>query len=125
MTGTNETTGELIWTQPGRMVYDDAWAVGDGVVFAVEQPALVAYEVTSGDVRWRRDLTAYLWPWHVTGERLLVMWNNLQVAATGDGSVLWETSYPETSTGFPRMMGGLANSDSVFVAFTSEASGGD
>ena len=93
--------------------------------FAVEQPALVAYEVATGDVRWRRDLAEYLWPWHITGERLLVMWNNLQVAATDDGTVLWETAYPQTPTGFPRMMGGLANSDSVFVSFTSETSGGD
>ena len=107
------------------MVYDDAWAVGNGAVFAVEQPALVAYEVATGDVRWRRDLAEYLWPWHATGEWLLVMWNNLQVAATDDGSVLWDTAYPETPTGFPRMMGRLANSDSVFVSFTSESSGGD
>jgi hypothetical protein len=61
----------------------------------------------------------------VTGERLLVMWNNLEVAATDDGSVLWETNYPLTESGFPRMMGGLANSESVFVSFTSRWSGGD
>lgn len=123
ISGTNEATREM-WVQPGQLVYGDVWAVGDGAVFAVDQPALVAYEVTSGELRWRRDLPAYLWPWHVTGERLLVMWNNLQVAATDDGEVLWETTYPEPP-GFPRMMGGLANTDSVFVAFTSETSGGD
>ena len=53
------------------------------------------------------------------------MWNNLQVLATDDGSVLWETHYPEPSSGFPRMMGGAVNSQSVFVSFTSEGSGGD
>ncbi len=105
-----------------------------GAVFAVENnlvpedpqpPALVAYEVATGDVRWHRDLAAYLWPWHVNGERLLVMWNNLQVLATDDGSLLWETHYPEPRSGFPRMMGGAVNSRSVFVSFTSEWSGGD
>ena len=61
----------------------------------------------------------------MSGERLLAMWYSLQVLATDDGSVLWEIGYPEPSGGFPRLMGGLANSQSVFVTFTSEASGGD
>ncbi len=134
MTGTDAATGATLWTQPGHLAYDDAWAVGDGAVFAVENdyapdkptpPALVGYEVASGKVRWRHELAAYLWPFHVTGERLLAMWNNLQVLATVDGSVLWETHYPEPRSGFPRMMGGAVNSQSVFVSFTSEPSGGD
>jgi hypothetical protein len=134
MTGTDAATGTTLWTQPGHLAYDDAWAVGDGAVFAVENeyvpdkpapPALVGYEVATGEVRWRHELTAYLWPFHVTGERLLVMWNNLQVLATDDGSVLWETHYPEPRSGFPRMMGGAVNSQTVFVSFTSEPSGGD
>jgi len=79
-----------------------------------------------GDVRWRRETTfTGPGPWHVSGERLLAMWYSLQVLATDDGSVLWEIGYPEPSGGFPRLMGGLANSQLVFVTFTSEASGGD
>ena len=132
--GVGAGTGATVWTQPGHLVYDDVWAVGDGAVFAVENeyvpedpkpPALAAYEVATGDVRWRRDLTANLWPFHATDQRLLVMWNNLQVVATDDGSVVWETDYPEPSSGFPRMMGGATNSRFVFVSFTSEGSGGD
>ncbi|HSB86620.1 MAG TPA: PQQ-binding-like beta-propeller repeat protein [Ilumatobacteraceae bacterium] len=134
MTGTDAATGTTLWTQPGHLAYDDVWAVGDRAVFAVENdyvpdkptpPALVGYEVATGEVRWRHELDAYLWPFHVSGERLLVMWNNLQVLATDDGSVLWETNYPEPRSGFPRMMGGAVNSQSVFVSFTSEPSGGD
>ncbi len=134
MIGVDATNGTALWTQPGHLVYDDVWAVGDGAVFAVENeyvpdkptpPALVGYEVATGDVRWRHELDAYLWPFHVNGERLLVMWTNLQVLATDDGSLLWETHYPEPSSGFPRMMGGAVNSQSVFVSFTSEGSGGD
>ncbi len=134
MTGTDAATGATKWTQPGHLAYDDVWAVGDGAVFAVENdvvpdkptpPALVGYEVASGEVRWRHELAAYLWPFHVNGERLLVMWNNLQVLATDDGSMLWETHYAEPRSGFPRMMGGATNSKSVFVSFTSEPSGGD
>ena len=132
MTGTDAVDGEVFWTRPGHLVYDDVWAVSDDAVFALENdydpedpqpPALVAYEVESGEVRWERD--GFGSPWHVTGERLLVMWNNLEVVATDDGSVLWETNYPLTESGFPRMMGGLANSESVFVSFTSRWSGGD
>lgn len=122
------------WTRPGHLVYDDAWAVGDGAVFAVENDqgpvspsphALVAYEVATGKVRWRKDVAARLWPFHVNGKRLLVMWNNLQVLNTKDGSLLWETHYAEPKSGFPRMMGGVVDSRSVFVSFTTEASGGD
>jgi outer membrane protein assembly factor BamB len=132
MTGTDAASGDPLWTQPGHLVYDDVWAVGDGAVFAGEDdydsddpkpPALVAYEIDSGEVRWERD--SFQPPWHVMGERLLVMWNNLEVVATDDGSVLWETNYPLTTSGFPRMMGGLINSESVFVSFTSRWSGGD
>lgn len=130
LTGTSSTTGAVIWTQQAFLVYDDVWAVGDGAVFAVERGTtgnvLAGYEISSGEPRWQTELTAYLWPWHViTDDRLLVMWTNLQVVATDDGDVLWETRYPEPPSGFPRMMGGVANDRSVFVSFTSQPSGGD
>jgi hypothetical protein len=137
MTGIDAASGQTLWTQPGHMVYDDVWAVGDDAVFAFEYefpqpPALAGYEVATGEVRWRRELPpagptapAPPWPWHVTGDRLLAMWTNLEVVATDDGSVRWETGYPEPTLGFPRMHGGLANSHSVFVSFTTVRSGGD
>jgi outer membrane protein assembly factor BamB len=131
MTGTNASSGEMLWTQPGNLVYGDVWPVGDGAVFATENETtfdLVAYEVATGDVRWRRNLSEPLGPWHVIhDDRLLAMWNNLEVVATDDGTVRWRTEYPKPLSGpiYPRMMGGLANSKSVFVSFTSVASGGD
>jgi outer membrane protein assembly factor BamB len=77
MTGTDAASGDTLWTQPGYLVDGDVWAVGDGAVFAGEDvydpedpkpPALVAYEIESGEVRWERDSQQP--PWHVTGERL-------------------------------------------------------
>jgi outer membrane protein assembly factor BamB len=136
MTGSDAASGETLWTQPGTLIFDDVWAVGDDEVFAVENvpedpqpPALVAYEIATGDVRWRIEATLedtyslILTPWHVTGDRLLTMERNLQVLTVDDGSLLWETKYPEPASGL-NMFGGLANSEAVFVAFTSVASPG-
>jgi outer membrane protein assembly factor BamB len=127
LTASDSATGERLWTQQAVLAYDDVWAVGDGAVFAVERDrqAIVAYELPSGEVRWDRADAASSWPWHVTGQRLLAMWHNLQVIDTGSGEVVWETTHPVPPTGFPRFSGGLANDDTIFVTFTTEPSGGD
>ena len=52
------------------------------------------------------------------------MWNDLRVVSTNDGAVRWETRFPRAGQ-FPRMSGAVANADTVFVSFTSQASGGD
>ena len=123
------TTGAELWSAEGRLVYDNVWAVGDGVVLGVERDAtgntLAAYDIATGSVRWDVALDEYLWPFHISGEDALVMWNNLRVLSTNDGTVRWQTDHPLPLNGFPRMMGGVANMDSVFVSFTTMASGGD
>ena len=114
--------------------YDDVWAVGDGAVFAVNRAELregvrntqvVGYKIASGEVRWERMTDGYLWPWHVRGDRLFVLWDNLEVVDTSDGRVIWETDYESPASGFPRMTVAVANDDFVFVSFTVVASGGD
>ena len=123
-----ETADEL-WRAPGHLPYDDVWAVGDGAVFVTDccdsgHEIVVAYELASGDVRWRNS-TLPGPAWHVQGDRLLALWFNLAAVDTRSGDVVWETDYPDPPSGFPRMIGAVANADSIFVSFTGEASGGD
>lgn len=125
-------TGAELWTRNGRLVYDNVWAIGDGAVFAVEPrdtgPVLVGYELRSGDTRWEAAMDrhdGYMSPWFVSGQRLLVLWYNLQVRSTVDGTVLWKTTYAIPTAGFPRMIGGVTNADTVFVSFTGQTAGGD
>lgn len=130
-TAFDDESGAMLWTQPGSPAYDDLWAVGDGAVYVVNRqvtsgpPELVAYELTTGDTRWtiEYDPADELWPWHVDDGVLFAIWNNLAVLSTDDGSTIWRTQYPVVE--FPRMTGVRANSDTVFVAFSSVASGGD
>ena len=86
---------------------------------------MVAYEIRSGQVRWQRHAAGYLWPWHARGDRLFVLWDNLEVADTADGRTVWKTAYAPTKSGFPRMTGAVASDELVFVSFAVVASGGD
>lgn len=126
-----DANGVELWTRPGGWVYGDVWAIDDGAVFAVENGSdLVAYEVQTGDVRWAHRGDPYaegLWPWHAEGQRLYSMWGNLQVRSTVDGALIWATRYPweGAPTGPVRMSGVGIGAENVFVAFSTEASGGD
>jgi outer membrane protein assembly factor BamB len=131
---TDASTGKLLWSQPGSPPYDDVWAIADGAVFVLDsggpaRPAqLVAYELKSGATRWaRKDVDPYGpsmgWPWHAEGKDLFTIWSNLAVLSTSDGHTRWGTNYPKAE--FPRMTGVRANTDLVFVAFSSIPSGGD
>jgi hypothetical protein len=133
-TAFDEKSDEQLWTQPGSPPYDDVWAIGDGAVFVVDGNLsagggrIVAYELDSGEMRWERsEIDPYGaevgWPWHVDGDELFTIWSNLAVLSTTDGSTRWGTDYPVAE--LPRMTGVRANDDSVFVAFSSQASGGD
>jgi hypothetical protein len=63
--------------EPGNLVYDDVWAVGDGAVFAFERRAtgnvLVGYDISSGVSRWQHALTEEFRPFHVVDRQLLAM----------------------------------------------------
>ena len=130
-TAFDDDSGARLWSHPGSPAYDNLWAVGDGAVYVINRqlnsgvPQLVAYELTTGDTRWtiEHDPADELWPWHVDDGVLFAIWNNLALISTDDGSTIWRTHYPIVE--FPRMTGVRANSDSVFVAFSAVASGGD
>ena len=66
---------------------------------------------------------SHVWPWYVDGNVLYAIRTNLALISTADGSTIWRTDYPDVE--FPRITGVRANSDTVFVAFSTLASGGD
>lgn len=134
LVGVDDATGAVVWQAEGHPYFDDVWAYGDGAVFvdawdptgARPGSWIAAYEVATGVERWTWSPDAgFASPWHVTGDRLFALGADLWVLSTADASVLWHTEYGESATGYPRMFGVLANDDTVFVSFTSEASGGD
>jgi outer membrane protein assembly factor BamB len=123
----DDSTGEVLWTQPGGPVYAGVWAVSDGAVYVYggEGGRLVAYELTTGDVRWAIAVYGHDagMPWYAENELLFAMWTNLAVISTDDGSTIWRTNYSLEQ--FPVMTGVRANADTVFVAFSWTGSGGD
>ncbi len=122
-------SGTELWRNDDHLVYDDVWAVGDGAVFMNHQTGaestVVAYEVTTGDVRWEQELGMEAYPWWVDGERVFASWTNVASMSTVDGSVFWITDYPQTETGFPAPRAVITNDTSAFVSFASGFGSGD
>jgi outer membrane protein assembly factor BamB len=118
ITATDPTTGEGIWTAPGRLAYGGYAAIGDGVVVVTDRDTgagLVAYEQESGVERWRSD--GHLQAHTVVGGTVVSLWEaGLDARATGDGTLLWQVSEP---FGSPFMNNLAANTSTVFVAINS------
>ncbi|MFM7755763.1 MAG: PQQ-binding-like beta-propeller repeat protein [Actinomycetota bacterium] len=133
LVGRDVATGEEIWRAVGAPVYDNVWAADDATVYVrgwdddsgVPRAWIAAYDVASGDQRWRIAAAQLGWPWHVANGRLFAMWFDLQVIDASDGSILWATSFGEPPGGYPRMFGAVTNGAFVFVSFTSSVAGGD
>jgi outer membrane protein assembly factor BamB len=123
--GFDLVTGEQRWERPGRLVYDDVAALGDGGIYTVEdRGAVVAYALATGATRWSLSATSDVrWPWNTGDGVVFALWTNLTVLSTDTGSVVWETTYP--LDGFPRMTGVGWDEATVFVAFSCVPSGGD
>jgi outer membrane protein assembly factor BamB len=118
-----------LWRNDDHLVYDDVWVVGDGAVYMSHQtgqePVVVGYELTTGDVRWERALGDESYPWWVDGDRVFTSWTNVSALRTDDGSVIWTTDYPRTETGFPAPRAIITNHTSAFVSFAAAFGGGD
>jgi outer membrane protein assembly factor BamB len=131
--------GSVRWNRPGTWVYDDVWAIDDGVVFAISyqepetaglaSPArLIAYELVTGEIRWDYlgDATREgLDPWLAENGRVFTVGQNLEVRETGTGEVLWKTSYPQSQHKNLRLIGVAVNDDTVYVGFASAFGAGD
>ncbi len=120
--------GETLWERDATTVYDSAIAASDGATFVVDHGDIVAYELSNGTERWTTPIVDHSWPWLADGDTLFAMWHNLEARSTIDGSVVWATTYPTdpAPTGpTPRMITIATTSTTVYVSFTSGATGGD
>ncbi len=131
--------GTMRWNHPGTWVYDDVWAIDDGVVFAISygepeaagisSPArLIAYELKTGEVRWDHlgdPAREGLDPWTAENGRVFTVGQNLEVRDTGTGEVLWKTLYPRSQHPNLRMVGVAVNDDTVYVGFATAYGEGD
>jgi outer membrane protein assembly factor BamB len=109
------------WTKPGGASYGGSWAIGDGIV-VVTLPgdgSLVAYDLRTGDVRWKRTTNSgfFAHPERIDGTTVIALWENqLAALATADGSPLWVLDQP---FGSPLMSATTAVGGLVVVAVNS------
>ncbi len=114
-------TGEQLWSRPGRESYGDLWAIGDGAVYvnAINDnstPSVVAYELESGDERWRLSPESMLSePQQVVDDGVALLWNDLAMLSTTDGTTRW--TIPASVSPETPMSSVGHNSASVFVSF--------
>jgi outer membrane protein assembly factor BamB len=113
-------SGRELWTARGRASYGGALAIGDGVIVVLspDAPGLIAYELASGDERWRMAQTqAYAEPQLISGKSLVGLWEGqVSVVSTKNGATIWSATQP---FGSPLMNSVGSSGDSVFVAINS------
>jgi outer membrane protein assembly factor BamB len=121
------TTGAQLWNQPGSESYGDLWAIGDGAVYVNVaddvQRNVVAYELESGDERWRRatDMSLPTDPQQVADDKVVLLWGDLAVLSTSDGTTQWTVSAPADPETPMSSVG--HNATSIFVSFNGRPSG--
>jgi glucose dehydrogenase len=124
--GHDSATGDRVWTNDGRVAYDNVWAIGDGAVYLIDgsRSALTAHELATGDVRWTVpwDQQRDSWPFHATEDTVYLMWTNIDAVATADGTPRWSTSY--TPDQDHRFAGAVSNTTTLITAIHGP-SGGD
>jgi outer membrane protein assembly factor BamB len=115
------TTGTQLWTRPGAESYGDLWALGDGAVYVNVlggmPPDVVAYELESGDERWRRslDMTLPKDPQQVADDAVVLLWDALAVLSTADGATRWTVPAPTNPEALMSSVG--HNAASIFVSY--------
>ena len=119
VTAIDAASGDQLWTAPGQESYGGLLAVGDGVVAVLDsnRSGVVAYEVSSGNERWRATRTMSVEPQLINGTSLVLLWEGqLGVMSTTDGATLWSVTQP---FGSPLMNSAGSNGDAVFVTINS------
>jgi outer membrane protein assembly factor BamB len=115
-------TGTLLWTQPGAPSYGDLWAIGGGVVAVLDDThQIVAYELATGQVRWRRTAqdSTRSEPQIAVDDAVFILWEaNVGVLSPTDGSTRWEAQAP---LGSPLMSSVANNTDTLFVSVNTLA----
>lgn len=115
------STGELLWSRPGMESYGDLWAIGDGVVvvrvWADVGEDVVAYELDSGEQRWRRSsaMSARGEPQLVTDGLVVLLRTDLEVLSTADGTTHW--TVPASISPATPMSSVGHNATSILVTF--------
>lgn len=112
-------SGQQLWEAPGRASYGGLLAAGDGVVavLTLGGSRLVAYELSSGNERWRVAQSAYVEPQMISGTSLVALWEGeISIVSTTDGATIWSATQPFQS---PLMNSIGSNRTSVFVAINS------
>ena len=115
----NAASGERLWSARGGASYGGLLAVGDGIVVVLNgsRSEMVAYELATGNERWRGALSSRVEPQMVVGTLVVALWEGqLSVLSTADGSVTWSTILP---FGAPWMNSVGANGNVVVVAINS------
>lgn len=87
------------------------------VVLDLGGSGLVAYEVSSGDERWRAAQPTHVEPQLISGTSIVLLWEGeLAVMSTVDGATIWSATQPFHSL----LMNSVgSNGDAVFVAINS------
>ena len=117
------TTGEQLWSKPGSESYGDLWAIGDGAVY-VNAPidndvllGVVAYDLASGDERWRRtaESTSGVDPQQVADDGVVLLGIGLVMLSTADGTTRWTVPWKINPDATRSSVG--HNAASIFVSF--------
>lgn len=118
VTALDGASGKHLWTAHGRRSYGGLLAVGDGVIVVLDGgTGLVAYELASGNERWRAAPTPFVEPQLINGTSLVGLWEEeLAVVSTIDGATIWSATQPFRSS-WMNSVG--SNGDCVFVAINS------
>lgn len=112
-------SGKHLWTQRGAASYGGIIAAGEGVVVvkASGTGEFVAYELATGDERWRVQPRVMVEPQLVSGRSVFTMWEGeIAVVSTTDGTSLWSATLP---FGSPLMNSVGTNGEVVVVAINS------
>jgi outer membrane protein assembly factor BamB len=119
VTALDIASGNRLWTAPGRPSYGGILAVGDGVIVVLDPDGtgLVAYELASGNERWRVAQAVHVEPQLISGTSLVGLWESeVAVMSTTNGATTWSATQP---FGSPLMNSAGSNGDVVIVAINS------